>query len=320
MALAVFVTATLATSAAQAARRVIKFKNTTGQMVDDLHIETKQGCTIDFTGTMPFNSERGTDGGSKHNLYGGEVPNNGEATVTITSPSNTIEISKWWWTLGGNALRDGERVGAIKGDDGGAVLAFYGPPAAGNGQVLVSIGDRKEVWQTQRGQLPDQSAMSFMMFLDTFMEGDFDLIHNVPVSPTQVVALGNLQGDPGVQIQVQLLQPDSGQTLDLCPIADRLQLAIEGPCPGPVVLVASGAPPFAPVAFIYGFNQGSAPVPNCFGLVVDLQNPVIIGNAPANAFGQAQLPGNAPPIACGRVLVQAVDISGCATSDVVALN
>jgi len=299
---------------------VIRFTNTTGVVVDDLHIETRQGCTIDFTGTTPFDSERGVDGGSTHNLYNGSVPIGAEAKVTINSGSKTIEISKWWWTSGGNALRDGDRVGDVKKDDGGAVLAFYGGPARGDGQVLVAIGDQKRVFQTMPEMLPEQTAVEFMKFLDMFIEDDFDLVHNELVSPTQVVALGNLLGDPAVEIAVELLQPDSQQVLDLRPIDQRLQLLIDGACPGPVQLIATGAPPTAPVAFIYGFSEGEAPVPNCFGLMVDLQNPVIIGVAPADPFGQAILPGNAPPIACGRVLLQAVDVSGCATSSVIALE
>lgn len=305
---------------ADAARRVITFQNNSGQVADDLHIETKQGCSVEWASTTPFNSERGVNGGSKHNLYNGTVPVAGTATVALTSDSETIEVEKWWWTSGGNALRDGARIGDVRSDNGGAILAAYDGRANGDGAVLVTIGDMADVFVTTPGADSILTALLFAEFLDRFQQDEFDLIHSGVISPNETLALGNLLGDEATELHVELLERDSGLRLEVRSSSARLQLSVAGECPGFTELQVSGAFPGGQVAYVYGFAPGSTPAPVCHGLVIAIAQPVLAGVAPVDPFGGSFFGGEVPPAACGRALVQALDLLGCAASNTVLLG
>lgn len=100
-------------------------------------------------------------------------------------------------------------------------------------------------------------------------------------------------------------------------------LTIEGACPGPITLTATGMTPGAGVAFVYAFRPGSFVIPNgpCAGVELGLSgNGLQVGSiVPADANGVARLIRTVPGAACDRVFVQAVDTADCATTDVEGL-
>lgn len=100
---------------------------------------------------------------------------------------------------------------------------------------------------------------------------------------------------------------------------DQIQLSASGNCPGQMTLSASGAVPNNRVHFAYSLSSGSTPVPNCPGLSVDLNNPVVAGSDIADAGGNASLSGFAPAVACGRLRLQAVDATACDKSNTILL-
>ncbi|MFG0329421.1 MAG: hypothetical protein ACF8PN_05915 [Phycisphaerales bacterium] len=101
--------------------------------------------------------------------------------------------------------------------------------------------------------------------------------------------------------------------------AGGLTLTIEGRCPGFNTACVTGATPRNTVYFAYGFSAGATAVPGCPGLSVDINNAKVGGSAVANASGQACITGDIPPVACGRVIVQAVELATCTKSNVVGL-
>ena len=307
---------------ALAGDRTVRFQNKTGQDVDDLHIETKQGVTI--TDKAPFTGDRGVGGGNKHNLYGGTVPKEpmggppNEAVVKFESTSPDITIKEWWWTLGGNARRDGNRVGDVKGDDGGVTLSCGGGTATGDGTILVSIDHDRRLFQTQRGAPPEATAMMFAQFCDSFFDfgHNMNLIEASLLDPWNVQALGNVLGNPETQLAVQILQPDSGQNLALLPVDLGISLATQGVCPGRVSAIVSNALPGALLTLAYAINDTiGTPVPNCPGVQFTLRNGVIVGSLPANMNGTAVFNGNVPPAACGRLFLQAAEQGRCILSN-----
>lgn len=100
-----------------------------------------------------------------------------------------------------------------------------------------------------------------------------------------------------------------------------LEVSASGDCPGQITLTAEQARPGDQVYFIYGFNAGSGPpVPGCSGLNAGILSPTVAGSVFADANGRAAFTGNAPAIACGSVLVQAVNVDECETSNVLTLE
>jgi len=98
-------------------------------------------------------------------------------------------------------------------------------------------------------------------------------------------------------------------------------LEIDGICPGPNILTATGFPPDTIVAFLYSFARGEFEIPptfTCGGTVLDLAAPVTILAQPrTDATGTAVVEGDVPPAACGRLFIQAIDSGTCATTNVV---
>lgn len=101
-----------------------------------------------------------------------------------------------------------------------------------------------------------------------------------------------------------------------------LRLSLMGPCPGSVTLTADNATPGAIVAFIYAYGPGSVTIPSgtCAGTRLGLNGTAtLLRTVRADGSGTARTSGTAPPGACGRVLIQALDASTCETSNVVGL-
>ncbi|MBN2456609.1 MAG: DNRLRE domain-containing protein [Sedimentisphaerales bacterium] len=194
-----------------AADRTVKFVNKTNKTADDLDIETKQGVTI--TSKSPFTSDRGVAGGNEHNLYGGPgVEPDANATVTFdTGPGGgkTIEIKRWWWTKGGNALKDGYRISKVGGDSGGSTLSCSSGPSTGNGQVVVRINGNDNIFTVPSANSVEQTASDFSDFLKNIKDGGFALVHSNLCTSSCVAFAGNLLGDPNLELSAEITAQDS---------------------------------------------------------------------------------------------------------------
>lgn len=100
-------------------------------------------------------------------------------------------------------------------------------------------------------------------------------------------------------------------------------LTISGTCPGPVTLTASNVTGGGNVAFLYAFGTGNFVIPGgftCAGTQLGLNNSVQLGGtSTADGSGVATFSANAPAQACGRVFLQAIDITTCTTTNVEGL-
>lgn len=96
-----------------------------------------------------------------------------------------------------------------------------------------------------------------------------------------------------------------------------------GTCPGAMTYKASGASAGDNVALVFAASTGNFTIPSgaCAGTQLGLGSAGIqlVGTTSANGAGVATFSGNAPPAACNRFL-QAVNLNGCATSNVVQVN
>ena len=97
-------------------------------------------------------------------------------------------------------------------------------------------------------------------------------------------------------------------------------LSLTGSCPGPVKLSLTGATRKGLVALGGAQAEGSFAVPGgpCPGLVLDLEQPRLLTSRVAGKNGSLTFTRNIPPAACGTFL-QAVDITTCTTSNVLAI-
>lgn len=117
---------------------------------------------------------------------------------------------------------------------------------------------------------------------------------------------------PGGFADVVVMMPGLGS-------ARVFSLSVSGACPGVVTLTARNATPRATVAFVYAFGRGSVIIPSgpCAGTRLGLNaTATLLRTVRADAGGTATTSGSAPPSACGRVFVQALDTSNCSTSNV----
>ncbi len=98
------------------------------------------------------------------------------------------------------------------------------------------------------------------------------------------------------------------------------EMTIEGDCPGDVNVCVTGATANGTVAIAYGFSAGSTEtLPVCPGVFLDINNAQLGGMITADANGNACLSTFAPPAACGLVIVQALDIETCTTSNAMGI-
>lgn len=102
-------------------------------------------------------------------------------------------------------------------------------------------------------------------------------------------------------------------------------VVVNGTCPGPVEVLMVGMTPGAPGALVYSLSPGPWVVPGgpCAGTTLDVAPPFLPG-APvrftADSRGHFLVRGTVPPALCGRLLLQAIDVSRCMTSNVVLVN
>ncbi len=216
----IFAIMLLMTCSANADVRKITFENKEGQDVDDLHIVFTRGETQwdnNAPGTT-FTNVRHNNGNSDYNFWGVNIPPGGTATLTFSSPGE-IKIKEWWWTKGGNALKNGDEVGKTKkGDTGDSILAMNGP-AAGNGLIKVTAGGQVEFFNTIPGLMPQQTIMAFANFIQTEfnMMGD-PKVYIRPTSPQSLHLASNRAGDSTDQIKIEILQMDLQTITPVIPI------------------------------------------------------------------------------------------------------
>lgn len=135
---------------------------------------------------------------------------------------------------------------------------------------------------------------------------------------------GDFTGDGVSDVACMISLPPSGfaDVVVVMPglgSARDFALTVAGSCPGVMTLTARNAAPRANVAFIYAYGRGSVIIPSgpCAGTRLGLNaTATLLRTVRADANGTATTSGNAPPGACGRVFVQALDLSGCTTSNV----
>ncbi|MFW5652810.1 MAG: hypothetical protein ACOC0P_02090 [Planctomycetota bacterium] len=116
---------------------------------------------------------------------------------------------------------------------------------------------------------------------------------------------------PGDAAFMTYMNPGSGIIPDI---------QISGNCPGPVTVDVTGVTPNGRIALLFGASQGSTIIPPNFacagtqlGITAGVQ---LVNTVSADANGEAQFVGNAPPAACGRFL-QVLDLTTCNTSNVI---
>jgi hypothetical protein len=188
--------------------RTIKFTNKSGSDADDLHVIFTNSTTVT---TNPFGNDRISDPATNkiHNFWGMGVAQNKDVTLAFSSPATNLTIAQWWWTSGGNATTDGTRVGNINKDTGGTELSFIGPPATGNGALLVQINGINNTFTTSAGFTAVQEALALEGFLSALQDAGFALINVTMPSSISDDFVGNLLGDPATELNVSVLHEDS---------------------------------------------------------------------------------------------------------------
>lgn len=97
-----------------------------------------------------------------------------------------------------------------------------------------------------------------------------------------------------------------------------------GTCPGRMGFEVTSATPNKQIAYLYAFGQGTIKIHNgypCPGTTLGLNATAKLATIQrADANGTATFITKVPAKACGRVFMQALDISTCATTNVVLVN
>ncbi len=100
-----------------------------------------------------------------------------------------------------------------------------------------------------------------------------------------------------------------------------IQLSIEGECPGFVQITTISGTAFGDVALVYAYGEGSFTIPGgvCAGTELGLNGTVKLATVlMADSDGVASLVRELPASICGgEIVVQAIDLSTCAASNVV---
>lgn len=101
-------------------------------------------------------------------------------------------------------------------------------------------------------------------------------------------------------------------------------IALSGSCPGSATLTATGATPGGRIALLRAFAPGSQVIPSgypCAGTTLGLNASVDLAlSVNADSSGTLILTRTLPAAACGNIFIQAVDLSSCATSNVLAID
>ncbi len=98
----------------------------------------------------------------------------------------------------------------------------------------------------------------------------------------------------------------------------KFKLDITGDCPGLMSAEVVNATPGGMVAIAYSQVMGSTEcLPVCPGVYLDISHAKLAGLTTAASDGKASLSGMVPAGACGNIMVQALDIETCTTSNVI---
>ena len=194
--------------------RTIKFVNNEKLDAGDLHILFTQATTVT---TKDVNDRSDINAPTIHNIYGIDIAHNFDETLSFQSAGLNLTIKDWWWTRGGDATKDGDRLGEIKHDSGGTELSFLGPPATGDGALLVQINGASNTFTTTAGFTAAQEAAALDLFLSGLQVSGFALINVTMPAATTDDFVGNILGDPALELAVSVLHEDSTQAVLLAP-------------------------------------------------------------------------------------------------------
>ena len=99
-----------------------------------------------------------------------------------------------------------------------------------------------------------------------------------------------------------------------------LTLSTVDSCPGPMTFNISGATPHGPIAVIRGPGMGTSTVSTPCGIVtLGLAAPTLVAVLSADGSGNASLTATIPPVVCGSLCGQVLDLTSCALSNVLCL-
>lgn len=108
--------------------------------------------------------------------------------------------------------------------------------------------------------------------------------------------------------------------MSIQPAEGQFYLCADGDCPGYTIITISGATANGNVAVVASTKAGPFTNPNnpCIGITIDLSPPFLPGfpmTLKASAQGKIRLTGTVPKALCGKLLLQAVDLTTCTTSN-----
>lgn len=202
----------------------------------------------------------------------------------------------------------------IEGMDwgGGTLWAWACQPGPGAGDGLLTIDPQTGI-ATYVGGFGICEEATGISFADpgnaTGLAGAGDSLYQISTASGQTTLVGG--GSYADLRGIEFL--DQGCT----------SFALSDPFPGTAGVqnsVTFGcATPNASVVIVFGFSGGLTGVPPCPGLNVDISNPTIGGIVSANTNGEGSVSGFAPPGLSGNtLLLQAIDLGGCQTSNLVS--
>ncbi|NOG54371.1 MAG: hypothetical protein HND57_08590 [Planctomycetes bacterium] len=91
-----------------------------------------------------------------------------------------------------------------------------------------------------------------------------------------------------------------------------LSLALEGECPGNIRCTIFGADPDDRLVVLYGTQQGKTEaLPYCPDLFINIAIPIVAAVGLADTMGELTVTGKVPGKACGRLIVQGVNLTTC---------
>lgn len=102
-----------------------------------------------------------------------------------------------------------------------------------------------------------------------------------------------------------------------------IELSTHGDCPGVSQLICTDTTPTGSVAFLYAPATGNTELPRglaCAGTSLDLDRVRMGRVVNSDASGDATIMVNVPSHRCGTLVVQAIDLSTCSVSNVVAIR
>ncbi|MBL1217872.1 MAG: hypothetical protein D8M59_10300 [Planctomycetes bacterium] len=323
------------------------FDITTGQQIAKLVPE--DGASQDFFGHAVavngsvaavgahLNDERGTDAGA---VYLFDAATGVQRAKLLADDGVTLDRFGYSLALCDETLLIGAPDEGDNGVNAGAAYVFNVSTGIQSGKLLAPDGEWYEYfgWSTALqgdhaliGAYRDnaQGTASGSAYLFDISTGE--LISKLLASDG---AVGDKFGyDVGISKSTAVIAAiadddqatDSGSAylFDLnCPAVPTL--AIQGVCPGPMQFVVTDASPGGRVAYVYAYGSGSVSIPPgnpCIGTVLGLNGTATLsGSEFADVDGTAVFEADVPAKGCGRVYMQAIDLTSCTTTNVVLIQ